>query len=136
MEKKSIEYNAEAARFIKFREKLQLSQTEIAKILETKQPNISKIEKGERPLTFTMLRILRKKYSLNINWYISGEGTMLNQDEKKSTLISDIGEMGKDISDIYKLLERKDKNINYLFKVCERMDEAIARLELKLLNKD
>ncbi|WP_160067489.1 helix-turn-helix domain-containing protein [Sphingobacterium bovisgrunnientis] len=111
---KEIEYNAEAARFVKFREKMELSQVEIAKILETKQPNISKIEKGERPLTFSMLRILRKKYKLNINWYITGQGTMLNEEEDKSTILADLATIKKDYEDLSKLYDNLRSTVNKL----------------------
>lgn len=100
---KEFDYRAEAARFVKFRKKLQISQVEVAKVLETKQPNISKIEKGERPLSFAMLRILRTKYKLNINWYITGQGQMLNDPEDKSTLIADMSTLKKDYEDLSKL---------------------------------
>jgi len=104
-ENKGGEFNAEAARFVKFRQKLQISQVEMAKTLETKQPNISKIEKGDRPLSFAMLRILRTKYKLNINWYITGQGTMLNDPEDKSTLMADISTIKKDYEDLSKLYD-------------------------------
>lgn len=111
---KEIEYNAEAARFIKFRDKLKLSQVDVATILETKQPNISKIEKGERPLTFSMLRILRKKYMLNINWYITGQGTMLNEEQDRSTMIADISTIKKDYDDLSKLYDDLKTTVNKL----------------------
>lgn len=104
-ENKGGEFKAEAARFVKFRQKLQISQVEMAKTLETKQPNISKIEKGDRPLSFAMLRILRTKYKLNINWYITGQGTMLNDPEDKSTLMADISTIKKDYEDLSKLYD-------------------------------
>lgn len=100
-----FDYRAEAARFVKFRKKLEISQVEVAKVLETKQPNISKIEKGERPLSFAMLRILRTKYKLNINWYITGQGQMLNDPEDKSTLMADISTIKKDYEDLSKLYD-------------------------------
>jgi len=114
MTKIENEYNAEAARFSKFRDKFQLSQVEVAKILETKQPNISKIEKGERPLTFSMLRVLRKKYNLNINWYITGQGTMLSEEEDKSTLLADISTIKKDYEDLSKLYDDLKTTVNKL----------------------
>lgn len=108
------EFKAEAARFIKFRHKMQLSQVEIAKILETKQPNISKIEKGERPLTFSMLRILREKFKININWYITGQGTMVSEQGDKSTIVADVGTLKKDYEDLSKLYDNLRSTVNKL----------------------
>lgn len=103
--KKPLEFRSEAARFVKFRHKLNISQVEMAEILETKQPNISAIERGVRPLTFEMLRKLRTKYKLNINWYITGQGTMLNEPEDKSTVIADISTIKKDYEDLSRLYD-------------------------------
>lgn len=102
---KELLFKAEAARFVKFRERMELSQTDLAKILETKQPNISVIEKGGRPLTFAQLRILRKKYDLNINWYITGQGLMFSGENDKSTIVSDISTLKKDYDALFSLYD-------------------------------
>lgn len=95
-------YREEAARLVKFRKKYQISQMDLAATLGTKQPFISRAEKGESPLTFQHLRILRKKYNLNINWYCTGLGTMISGEEDKSTLISDVTTIRKDYEDLSK----------------------------------
>lgn len=102
---KPLEYRGEAARFLKFRKKMQISQVEMATILETKQPNISKIEKGERALAFSMLRVLRTKYKLNINWYITGQGTMISEEDDKSTILADLNTIRRDYEDLSKLYD-------------------------------
>jgi len=102
---KTIEFREEAARLTKFRSKYQISQKELAETLGTKQPFISRTEKGENLLTFQHLRILRKKYNLNINWYCTGVGTMISGDEDKSSLISDVTTIKKDYEDLSKLYD-------------------------------
>ena len=105
IEKPILAYRDEAARLVKFRKKYQISQKELATVLGTKQPYISRTEKGENPLTFQHLRVLRKKYNLNINWYCTGVGTMISGDEDKSTVMSDLNTIKKDYEDLSKLYD-------------------------------
>ncbi|TDS14784.1 helix-turn-helix domain-containing protein [Sphingobacterium paludis] len=97
---KELSYKSEAARLVKFRKKHQISQVELAELLGTKQPYISRVEKGESPLMFHHLRILRNKYKFNINWYCTGQGTMISGEEDKSTLIADVTTVKKDYEDL------------------------------------
>lgn len=55
----------------KAREKAGLSQQQVAKILDTTQSYISKIESGQRKLDVIQLKKLAKIYKKDINYFIN-----------------------------------------------------------------
>ncbi|QQT43292.1 Predicted transcriptional regulator [Sphingobacterium multivorum] len=122
-EKEQLSFKSEGARLVKFRQKMNLSQKELATILGTKQPVISFMEKGERPLSFAHLRTLRKKFNFNINWYCTGMGAMQFTDENKSTLISDVNTIQKDYEDLSKQYDQLKKIVYKLVKDVYAKDE-------------
>ncbi|KKO91780.1 hypothetical protein AAW12_08975 [Sphingobacterium sp. Ag1] len=122
-EKEGLGFKSEGARLMKFRLKMNLSQKEMSKILGTSQPVISFMEKGERPLTFAHLRILRKKFNFNINWYCTGMGAMQFTDENKSTLISDVSTIQKDYEDLSKQYDQLKKIVYKLVQDVYAKDE-------------
>ena len=54
----------------KAREKADLSQEQVAKILDTTQSYISKIESGQRKIDVVQLKKIAKIYNQNINYFI------------------------------------------------------------------
>jgi transcriptional regulator with XRE-family HTH domain len=63
-------------RLIEFRKVGKISQNDLAQLLNCSQANISRYEKDEFYPSNNALDILQKTYGLNLNWLISGEGTM------------------------------------------------------------
>lgn len=69
-------------RLILMRKKLKLSQIALAKLLKCSQPNISDYEKGKISVPISALQIISKTYNINLNWLITGEGSMfMGEDE-------------------------------------------------------
>jgi len=79
-----------AARFKKFREEENLSQDKLAGATGTNRTTISKYEVGVYTIPSDFILELKKKYNLNIDWLLSGEGFRKNEVSKNSTILSDI----------------------------------------------
>lgn len=114
-EKMVIDYGGEAARLVRFRKHLKLSQNKFAKEIGAHQPFIAKVEKGlQTSLPVHYLVYLRKKYNLNLNWYFTGQGKMIQEEDDKSTLVSDLSTIKKDYEDLWKQLESLKKTVHKL----------------------
>lgn len=82
-------------RLASFRNHINLSQMEFAKLLEINPVTLSNYERGRRFPDVTILNVLREKTNVNLNWLISGDGTMF---EFKSDAISSKKEKSKKIA--------------------------------------
>lgn len=109
-----IDYKGEAARLVKFREKFDFSQNKFAKEIGSHQPFIAKVEKGETTLPIHYLKYLRQKYNLNLDWYFTGKGKMIIDEDEKSTLISDLSTIKKDYDDLWKQFDEMRKTLHKL----------------------
>lgn len=63
-------------RFKKFRQALDLSQTEIANTLQVKPSAVSQYESGKIYPSNENLDKISKAYGVNLHWLLTGEGTM------------------------------------------------------------
>jgi transcriptional regulator with XRE-family HTH domain len=64
-------------RLKKIRLRLALSQVELAVVMESTQSHVSSIEAGRSSINVTHLaKLLLHNPSLNINWYLTGDGDM------------------------------------------------------------
>ncbi len=63
-------------RFRKVRKRLGLKQAEIGKVLDLSQDAISAIETGRNKPTLDVLSILYNNYDVNVEWMLTGNGTM------------------------------------------------------------
>jgi len=71
-------------RLYKFRRKeLALNQKEFAKILDYHPLTISYYETDERNPNLVFFQKVKKKWKVNLNWLISGQGEMFVRDNKK-----------------------------------------------------
>ena len=73
-------------RLKKIRFVLKLTQQQLADKLGVKSQAVSKVEKNLNGLRNESLIILFKKYNVNLNWLITGQGEMFNSHEKDSDL--------------------------------------------------
>ena len=72
--------NHEGLRLKEFRVSKNISQKEMAEILECSQPNLSKIERGELGISRNMLdKLLNQFIELNHNWILFGSGEMIRE---------------------------------------------------------
>ncbi|MCT7530400.1 helix-turn-helix domain-containing protein [Aliarcobacter cryaerophilus] len=91
---------------IDIRKKLGLNQTEFADKLETSQNLISKYEKGQVELPFKIINNLNKVFNININWLLTGNGLMFeneagDKDNFKQELINDIQKLSPKRQEYY-----------------------------------
>lgn len=82
-------------RLTTFRKQLKLSQKEIAKDCEAFglvefQGGYSMTERGMRPMSYNLLRMLVVKHNLNAYWLLTGEGKSLRGVDKPQGLVTDI----------------------------------------------
>lgn len=63
-------------RFKDFRERLTLTQSDIAKVLKVKPSAISQLESDKIKLSLDNLIILSDTYNLNLHWLLTGSGEM------------------------------------------------------------
>ena len=62
------------------REALKLSQSEFGRQTKFKQPHISAMESGTKPITLQFCTVVLKSYKVNINW-------LLNPDSNENMFI-------------------------------------------------
>lgn len=81
-------------RLIEFRNKLQMPQNEVSTNLGLKQGSYSDIERDKSKGSTEILKKLAEIYNLNLNWLLTGKGTMLvNDDVDEIVAMGDV--MGK-----------------------------------------
>lgn len=64
-------------RFSEFRNKLNISQQDVADVVELSRPYITQVENSKANPSFKLLYQLRMKYNLSIDWLLSGQGEMI-----------------------------------------------------------
>ncbi|WP_163328774.1 helix-turn-helix domain-containing protein [Desulfurobacterium thermolithotrophum] len=62
---------------------LRLSQEQLAEILGVKRNTLSNWERGENEINYEALSILHKKFGVNTNWLLFGEGSMFTEEKKE-----------------------------------------------------
>lgn len=80
----------ETKRLKTFRKAFGISQTEIATTLGVTQSNMSRIERGEYPMSIDMVKKLHEAYQLNYTWLFHGTGKMKSEAPEKRTITTDL----------------------------------------------
>jgi SOS-response transcriptional repressor LexA len=75
-------------RFKELRKFLNLSQIELAEILEVSQSTVSFYEKDEVYPSVASLFIIKNQYNVDLNWLFTGKGKMFIQEKQASTGIT------------------------------------------------
>ncbi|GEM_PF-1109528 len=125
------------ARFKSFRKGKGLTQVELGEILGINFQHISKYERGEFIPTFENLIKLIEHFSININWLLTGEGTMYTEDKSQYTIteeqvarvIRDEDEKLGEIMDILKKNEKLKLAVYEFLQTLKQGDSAIKQLQ-------
>ena len=126
LEKKKI-----GLQFRELRKQLGLTQKEMARIVGVTPAAISDFEAGKSSPSANLCAVLAKKFKVNLNWLLTGEGEMFVEDTKGLT------------ADQHKALEaiKKDGKIAKIAVMLDELPEDERRrfyiriLEAKLLHK-
>mgnify|MGYP000376143535 CR=1 FL=1 len=68
--------NNQSVRVKAIREDLGFTQGQFAQIVGLKQGSYSDIERGKNNLSYNVLAIIAENYNVNINWLLTGKGSM------------------------------------------------------------
>lgn len=103
-------------RLKQLREKLGLTQKELADVLGIQQSSYAHIERGKILLTYRHLEKLHTLYQVNIHWLLTGEENMFinhikSNTEVLKTQVNFLEEKVKDKDTIIQLLSEKLKNM-------------------------
>ncbi|MFC1490468.1 XRE family transcriptional regulator [Candidatus Latescibacterota bacterium] len=66
-------------RILEIRKTFNLSQLQLAELLETTQSNLSRIEKGLQPISSVYISLLETKLNVNKKWLIQGQKPIFNE---------------------------------------------------------
>lgn len=94
-----------------------INQTMLAKLFVIDQTGVSNYAKGKNFIPFENLHILLTKYKININWLLSGKGSMLIPEEKsgfKYRLLELQAESGLDDRDFSKKIGVSESELDRL----------------------
>lgn len=84
----------------KIRQKLGLSVAKFADKLDIPAPTLTCYERGERTPSAQLFVQLHKKINVNLNWFVSGDGEMFNQESDlknfKKEILAEVRQMLKD----------------------------------------
>ena len=124
-------------RLRELRKSLKLSQLEFSASLNVTQSAISQIEKNIISPSFDILTKISNTYFINLNWLITGEGSMFLSDQKNENLNKSSSLESKEVSELQKKisdLEKEIKAIEFLNNKFEKKnkelsDELIKRLQ-------
>lgn len=99
-------------RIKEIREKIFITQQQMANVLNVRKQAISDYERGINIIPTKALIILINDYNININWLLSGKGNMLLTDTEKASTAQHIQEL----NDRIKELEIENKVLKELIK--------------------
>jgi transcriptional regulator with XRE-family HTH domain len=130
------------SRLLRLRKKIGLSQVDMSTSLGISQSNYSKYEMGLVSPGYSFLTKLYSKYSVNIHWLLTGEGSMyLDQgsgSNNKDRVHEDrIRELEQQISALKKNISLLQAECNELSQKNQKLNsQLIKRLEELLSTKD
>lgn len=108
-DKKSFDVREIGSRLKEVRKKLAKTQGDMSKATGLSPAGISEMEKGFKKPSSVYMFQLRMKYDVNINWILTGEGTMFRPTLE---LELDFGEDNDVIKDMVLAIKR-DKSVRY-----------------------
>ena len=114
--KDQVDLSQMALRFSKLRYHFQMSQVQFAKLLGCSQMTIWKYESGNGSISQQMMTTLRNRTRVNLNWLVSGEGEMI-EDEYKTDCLD-------------MLIKCKDEFQNIISAAYDRTDTLESYIEL------
>jgi transcriptional regulator with XRE-family HTH domain len=97
------------AEFIKH---LKLKQNDLAKELKVSASNIARYSTGRTPTPVEVIDHLYKKYSLNLDWWYTGNGPKTKANDKpKKSVVTDLGQLMERMDAMEIKLREQDKKI-------------------------
>lgn len=121
-----------ATRLAMFRkEYINKSQNLASKKLNIPQSALSYMESGKAPIRYEFVRKLVEDYQLNQNWLLNGNGTPVDEDPPKGTLLTDINALNLQIERLKKGIQMLEANQNYMRKRMTQMEEELAKKSTK-----
>ncbi len=100
MENKTAFKEGIGTRFRQMREYSGLSQKETAKIFQMNQSNIARIEKGIVFPNMAICEYFHSHFNIDMNWLITGAGTMICEEEIFAKEPIDYGEFTDEMKDL------------------------------------
>jgi len=99
----------------KIRQDQRLTLSKLAELLNTSHSYISEIENGKKSLSLNLIMSLSAKCKVNVNWLLTGEGSMYRQEkERPSNGIVNIADIPREqikqwIDDFWKDLDEEKR---------------------------
>lgn len=99
----------------KIRQDQRLTLSKLAELLNTSHSYISEIENGKKSLSLNLIMSLSAKCKVNVNWLLTGEGSMYRQEkERPSNCIVNIADIPREhikqwIDDFWKDLDEEKR---------------------------
>ncbi len=92
-------------RIKKIRNEKKLTLVAFGKLIDMTDSNISRMEKGQRPVTDRTIKLICNEFSVNEEWLRTGEGGMFIQvshDEKIMKLMTELAQSeNKEVQDLF-----------------------------------
>ena len=89
-------------RITALRKRLKITQAEMAKLLDCRQPTVHDYEKGRIKPSIQAMQIIASTYKVNLNWLLTGEGEMFLPDALQEPM---------KYADLEKMVEKKVTNL-------------------------
>lgn len=121
-----------AARFKEFRKKyISKNSIEAAEEIGITQSRVSRIESGEQPVTMPIIKVLNKKYSLNIEWLLKNIGGPVDKATKSNTLEKSMALQNK-VHELITQVQILSVNQTKLWNIVEQQEKTIEDLKNKI----
>jgi transcriptional regulator with XRE-family HTH domain len=113
-------------RLAEFRQRyIHKSQTKASELLQISQSSLSYMENGKSSISFELLTKLVKDYKLNQDWLTNGNGTPIDKNPPKATLLTDLNALNLELTALKKHIQFVEANQNYMLKIFERLEKKI-----------
>jgi len=90
---------------------LKLSQEKLAEILGVKRNTLSNWERGENEMNYEAMHILYTKFGVNINWLLTGEGSMfVKSPQEKETPTNQAG-IDRELAQMLSMLSPEQQQV-------------------------
>lgn len=142
---KTLSMTLENSRFFQIVERLKKEgkindYVNFATMLETNKAGINDLKQGRKKLSIEIIRRMKYSYpSINLNWLITGEGEMLDSDQKvhakKASETGNENSMSQSLELINKLLEQA-KEIGKLENEIKNLQEKLGKAQAGVMNSN
>ncbi|RNL54541.1 hypothetical protein [Pedobacter jejuensis] len=121
-----------AQRFKEFRKEFVANNMiEAEPLLNLAKSQISRIERGEEPITVATIKLLVINYDLNRDWLLDNQGNKQKKDLSKKTGLATMNEMGDRIDTLSNEISILKQNLKKAWEIIERHDSEIDKLQEK-----